>query len=206
MGQHQAWQIYVLTNKMSIPSMLPSEFNGQGVLPHDYEVTFTEIRNSILVRRHDPLPPGWNAEWRGILVDNLEILVRQLWAAGVTTIYINGSFVQNKPHPGDIDGCFEGDFADWNSGDLEKRLNSAAPKKVWDWSLASKRQVFGESRLLMWVSYRVELYPVVPEFPTSGVDTDDGFVPFPDGYRLIKNRSHETKGILKLIKDPKEAV
>ncbi len=51
----------------------------------------------------------WDRPWRARLVDNLEIMVLQLWQVGVTSIWIDGSFVENKDHPHDIDGYFEVD-------------------------------------------------------------------------------------------------
>ena len=179
--------------------MLPQSFNVLGALSEDHEVTLNEIRRSLLVRGPEPLTLSWDRRWRATLVDNLEILVRELWAAGLSTIYIDGSFVQDKDHPGDIDGCFECDFNDWNSGSLEKRLNQLAAKKVWGWGADATRLVLGTSRLLMWATYRVELHPYFPEFPT-GIIMDDEFVPFPDAYHRFRGRP-ETKGLLKLRKD-----
>jgi hypothetical protein len=34
-------------------------------------------------------------------------MVGQLWEAGISEIFVNGSFVEDKDHPGDIDGYFE---------------------------------------------------------------------------------------------------
>ena len=39
-------------------------------------------------------------------VGNLEILARQLWSVGIRDIYADGSFVEDKDHPNDIDGYF----------------------------------------------------------------------------------------------------
>ena len=84
-------------------------FGRDGLLPPgDYEVTFPELRSSNLV-----LGPGeprafphWDAAWRLRLVDNLELLVRQLWQVGITEVFADGSFVEDKDHPNDIDGYF----------------------------------------------------------------------------------------------------
>jgi hypothetical protein len=46
----------------------------------------------------------WDAPWRARLVENLAVLVRQLWRVGIQEIYVNGSFVEDKDHPNDIDG------------------------------------------------------------------------------------------------------
>ena len=179
--------------------MLPRSFNEYGVLPQDYEVTLEEIRNSLLVLGPEPQKADWNQPWRRILLDNLEILVRQLWAAGVTNIHVNGSFVTDKGHPGDIDGCFECDYNEWHSEALQKKLNDAAPKKIWTWAKESRALVagFDTPKLPMWRSYRVELYPYCPELP-NGLWTADGeFRPFPEAFRFVKFGDRR-KGILRL--------
>ncbi len=176
--------------------MLPKTFNAAGVLPQDYEVTLEEIRQSLLVNGPEPIKPNWDVNWRRNLVDNAEVLVRQLWDAGITTVYLNGSFVQSIGHPGDIDGCFECDYEEWASGALADRLNKAAPKKVWGWAETDFRLVLGKPRLAMWASYKVELYPYCPG-RSMGLRNDNGeFIKFPDAYRWTKDGS--PKGILKL--------
>ena len=87
---------------MNIPTFQPN-----GLLPPgDYEVSFDELRRSVLVSG----PPdtaqesAWDGGWRRRLVDNLEILTKQLWQVGVREVYADGSFVEDKDHPNDIDG------------------------------------------------------------------------------------------------------
>ena len=73
-----------------------------GLLPSgDFEGSFEELRESILV-----LGPGdsaryptWDHAWRLHLVDNLEILTRQLWQVGIRDIYADDSFSEDKDHP-----------------------------------------------------------------------------------------------------------
>lgn len=80
--------------------MLPP-FDHDGVLPPgDYELTFDELRESILVMGPDPAPSSWDSEWRARLVDSLEVMVGQLWAAGVTEVFIDGSFVEDEAMAG----------------------------------------------------------------------------------------------------------
>ncbi|NER37518.1 MAG: hypothetical protein F6J93_26745 [Oscillatoria sp. SIO1A7] len=71
------------------------------------------------------LPPGvhW-ADWSDFkerfgttprrigLIPGLEAVMEQLKAAGCRTIYINGSFVTNKPDPKDFDACWDRDDVD----------------------------------------------------------------------------------------------
>lgn len=69
--------------------------------PGDDRLTFAELRESVPV-----LGPGgpaqwpdWDAGWRNRLVDNVEELVRELWHVGVTNVFLDGSFVEDKDHP-----------------------------------------------------------------------------------------------------------
>ena len=61
-------------------------FEPDGLLPSgDYEVSFEELRESILVLGPDDSAhyPNWDYAWRLHLVDNLEIPPRQLWQVGI---------------------------------------------------------------------------------------------------------------------------
>lgn len=82
---------------------LPQSFNEHGLLPPgDYEMTLQELKNSMLIKglsRPTEETGQWDIAWRGKLVDNLEILLKQIWQVGVTDIFINGSFVEDKDHP-----------------------------------------------------------------------------------------------------------
>lgn len=138
-------------------------FTPEGVLPPgDYELGLRELRESMLVAG-DPScrGPNWDREWREALVDNLGILVSQLWAVGVDEIFVDGSFVEDKDHPNDIDGYFCCDFRRFVTGDLARELNRLDPHQVWDWRPASRRPYRGYPKLQlpMWHVYRVELYP-----------------------------------------------
>jgi len=83
-------------------------FGADGLLPPaDYDVTFEELQASILANGPDDGRTSWDAAWRLRLIDNLEILSRQLWQVGVREIFADGSFVEDKDHPNDIDGYFE---------------------------------------------------------------------------------------------------
>jgi hypothetical protein len=41
------------------------------------------------------------------LFEGLQRAIASLEAAGCRTLYLDGSFVSAKPHPGDFDGCWE---------------------------------------------------------------------------------------------------
>lgn len=60
-----------------------------------------ELEGSMLVEGPGEGYPNWDAAWRSKLVENLRVLVAQLWEVGVTDIFANGSFVEDKDHPGD---------------------------------------------------------------------------------------------------------
>jgi hypothetical protein len=139
-------------------------FNENGVLPAgDYELSLAELRESLFVRgpQDDPNHKNWDMPWRMTLVNNLEFLVRQLWQVGISGVFIDGSFVEDKDHPNDIDGYFECDRQYFVSGDLERELNLIDPHKIWTWDPRSRRPYLGypKRQLPMWHVYRVELYP-----------------------------------------------
>lgn len=101
-------------------------FTADGLLPPgDYEVTIAELRASMLVLGPgDPeAHPNWDAAWREKLVDNLSILADQLFVVGINEIFADGSFVEDKDHPNDIDGYFVCSLNDLASGKLQRELN-----------------------------------------------------------------------------------
>jgi hypothetical protein len=86
----------------------------------DYEVSFQDLRQSVLVAGIGNPQGHWDALWRAKLVDNLEVLTRQLWSIGIRDIYADGSFAEDKDHPNDIDGYFVCDLKQLITGDLER--------------------------------------------------------------------------------------
>ena len=81
----------------------------------------------MLVVGPQPTAPDWDMDHRRYLVDQLSILVDQLWQVGITQIYADGSFVRDKPHPNDIDGYFVCDKRDYASG-MGAPRRRAAPR------------------------------------------------------------------------------
>lgn len=74
------------------------------------------------------LPPGehmagWDevvgrygaTEWRRCLLAGLQRALRVLQAAGCRKVYLDGSFVTAKEHPGDFDGCWEAEGVDFDA-------------------------------------------------------------------------------------------
>ncbi len=166
---------------------LPNRFNENGLLPRgDYELTIDELLTSILVNAPNPKPIEWDAAWRRRLVVNLAIIANQLWSVGIKNIFIDGSFVEEKNHPNDIDGYFECGIRDWLN--LRPVLNNMDPYKCWDWPK------FGKPK--MWEAYHIELYPHYGQL--CGIDDVTGFeLQFPAAFR--QSREFEPKGIVKLI-------
>ena len=177
------------------------DFTSDGLLPPgDYEVTFDELRESILVVG----PSGtnasstWDSPWRRHLVVNLELLATQLWQVGITEIFADGSFVEDKDHPNDIDGYFVCDLRRLASGTLEQDLNLLDPHKIWIWDPATRREYHGypKKQLPMWHQYRVELYPHYGQ-PSGITDQYGNELEFPAAFRKCR-RDSKARGIVKI--------
>lgn len=191
---------------MDDPIHLLPQFNLDGLLPAgDYELSFEQLAQSMLVR--GPVDrsacPNWDESWRKTLVERLEILVRQLWKVGITEIFINGSFVEDKEHPNDIDGYFLCDLRRFATGELERDLNLLDPHKVWTWAPSSRRPYRGypKRQLPMWHVYRVELYPHWVGNLCGIRDKYGHELEFPAAFRQCR-RSFKPKGIVKIIGEP----
>ena len=185
-------------------------FNDDGLMPQgDYEMTLDELEDSLLTEGPgEEECPRWDREWRSRLVNNLRTVVGQLWEVGITEIFVDGSFVEDKDHPNDIDGYFECSFRDVVTGDLQRRLNELDPYKVWTWEPASRRPYRNQPKLQlpMWHRYRVELYPHYADLPVhhplNGTGISDEFgndLPFPAAFRKSR-REHKPKGIIKIVR------
>lgn len=183
--------------------MLPDFTTEGGLPPGDFPLTLAQLRESKLVlgpgepKEH----PVWDAAWRLKLVDNLAILTRQLWAVGIDEIYIDGSFVEDKDHPNDIDGYFACDPRRFLSGALEDELNRLDPEKCWTWNHNARRPYRGSPKLQlpMWHAYRVELYPHFPGF-FAGKDEHGNPLEFPAFFRKFRGNS-SPKGIVRIVGD-----
>jgi hypothetical protein len=159
------------------------------------------LRASALVFGPPNRPDEWDEDWRAHLVDQAEILARQLWDVGVSDVFLNGSFVEDKPHPNDIDGYFSVDVRRFASGELQRSLNALDPHGAWTWDPASRRPYRGYTKrqLPMWHAYRVELYPHYDQF--SGiVDAHGHPLTFPSAFRTVR-LTDEEKGIVRLLPD-----
>lgn len=159
-------------------------------------LTFSELRRSFLVTGSG-LSSTWNAKWRAHLVDNLEVLVKQLWQLGLSEVFIDGSFVEEKDRPNDIDGYFVCPFKYYVCGKLQKDLNLLSPG-VWTWSPSDMKKGPNSAKrqLPMWFSYRVELYP---HYGQTGLVDDSGIeLQFPSAFRRRRSDGLP-KGIVRII-------
>src|SRR5260370_38826763 len=135
----------------------------------------------------------------GIPSFRLGVSSGQLWKAGVSRIYIDGSFVEDKDHPNDIDGYFECALADLASGRLQRDLNRQDPFKVWTWDRATRRADPNSTKkqLPMWHIYRVELYPHTPGKGSGITDLMGHELEFPSAFRRTRSTGRP-KGIVEL--------
>jgi len=138
---------------MGIPNL-----NEYGELPAgEHPTTLEQIKNIF----------GQHSDQRQKLMRGLLEAVKNLKAAGVRKVWIDGSFVTSKEEPNDIDGCWEYN----TSVDLQK-IDSVFLMR---------------SRALMKEKYGVEF------FPSSILEGASG-LPFPRFFQI--NREGEAKGIL----------
>ncbi|HMO15656.1 MAG TPA: hypothetical protein PKD64_15385 [Pirellulaceae bacterium] len=177
--------------------MIP-DFDENGLLPpRDFGLTISQLEKSILVLG-SKATPNWDVAWRFKLVQNLAVMCRQLWQVGINDIFIDGSFVEDKDHPNDIDGYFVCDLHQLASGELERDLNVLDPHKIWTWNPSSRRPYRGYPKLQlpMWHVYRVELYPHVGQL--SGIkDRFGNDLEFPSAFRQSR-RDGKPKGIIRI--------
>jgi hypothetical protein len=188
----------------SIPTDIP-DFDSEGRLPPgDHAVTFASLRRSLLVLGPDEprLCPFWDSAWREHLVSNLETLTRQLWQVGIEEVFADGSFVEDKDHPNDIDGYFVCDLDFLASGRLQRELNLLDPHKIWTWDPRSRRPYPGYPKLQlpMWHQYRVELYPHITGFGSGIRDRYGHELEFPAAFRQSRSDG-KPRGILRLLRD-----
>jgi len=187
-------------------ALLPA-FGPDGLLPPgEYTLTLDQLRESVLVlgpdepRRH----PAWDAAWRLELVERLGEMARYLWQAGIEDIFIDGSFVEDKDHPNDIDGYFVCSEQRIRTRSLQNELNRIDPLKCWTWDQRERRPYRGypKRQLPMWHAYRVELYPHWPGL-IAGTDEHGHELEFPAFFRKCR-RTGRPKGVIRFT--PKHSV
>ena len=78
---------------MSIPAVLP---NGE-LPPGEHQASLDDIEARY----------GVSTDCRKLLMQGLQKAARNFELSGVSTLWINGSFITDKEEPNDIDGCWE---------------------------------------------------------------------------------------------------
>lgn len=176
-------------------TQIPADFDSRGLLPAGvYAATLSELRASLLVEGPPNRSAAWDSRWRLHLVDQLESLVGDLWSVGIDRVFIDGSFVTEKPHPGDIDGYFVTSFPSYvvQSTKLRNR------RPAWDLSLR-KPDAQGKLKPLMWHDHRIEVFPVFdPPFRHySARGTASTYI---DRF-FQQTRASEPKGVVQILKE-----
>jgi len=175
--------------------MLPP-FTSEGVLPPgDYPLTLDELKKSALVVGPDG-HPGWDHAWRSQLVDNLGILVGHLWQVDIQEIFADGSFTQDKGHPGDIDIYFLCDIKEFVTGMLAYRLNIVSGnKRIWSWAPEDRKpDSSGKPQWPMWHRFHIDVWPHFGQ--TAGRDVYGNELQFPAYFR--QTRDGKPRGIVKI--------
>lgn len=105
-----------------IPALTPSGLLPPGV----HRATWTEIEERFAT-----------TEWRKTLSEGVRQAAENLKEAGCRTLYMDGSFVTSKNHPGDFDGCWDPDGVD--AAKLDPALLDFTNRRA-----AQKRKYHGE--------------------------------------------------------------
>jgi len=160
--------------------------------PGDYTLTLAELRQSMLVVGPRPLVPGWDASWRRDLIDRLAVRVANLKLIGITELFLAGSFVQNNPVPGDIDGYYMVDPAMWlrvqrpRLMTVDPLLATMFDKNTWVYSPEK-----GEPRPQLWHVARLELFYVL----NTPANKFPGAIP----QYFRRSRQDKPKGLIRII-------
>jgi hypothetical protein len=143
--------------------------------------------------------PNWNTQWRGLLVRNLRSVAKTLGYLGVEHLIIDGSFVEQKDHPNDIDAYFPISRERWVSREVERELNLRRSEDVWDWD-PYRAHIPADPRVPhrkppFWHKYRIDLFP---DFSQKAIHHEHlGWLTFKDGFR--HTRSGHPKGVVKIF-------
>ena len=168
-------------------------------------MTLDELERSLLVTGDDDADDAWDTRWRLELVQNLRVLVEQLWTEGITEIFIDGSFATDKLHPGDIDGYFVVEKPDdLFGGEFEealcRRLNRHDRHNAWTWKDRDRRRPAAaeKGQLPMWWHYHVELWPEYGQWSGQVHPLTGEKLTHAQLFRITKRG--DDKGIIRLLK------
>jgi hypothetical protein len=84
----------------------PPEFEGGVLPPGIHQAFWREVEERF----------GWNAQRQSLLI-GLKSLLEELARAGCSRVWLNGSFVTDKPNPGDFDLVWDPDAVDLSKVD-----------------------------------------------------------------------------------------
>jgi len=177
------------------------DFDEDGLLPFDSVATPEELRQSHLVTGLGVGSAAWDSAWRGELVDKVT-LVYDLFmrAGGVDEFWIDGSFVENVDHPGDIDVYFTmQDGRDFLA--FPGIVNALEGEDIWSWDPGRRRLYPGSTiaKPPFWGRYRVDIYPDLGR--QCGIfDSDGNPLTFPEAFRQQRSTFRQ-KGIVRLRRE-----
>lgn len=176
-------------------------FNVSGVLPpKDYVLNFGQLEESMLVKGPKNGSPNWDTQWRGFLVRNLRSVAKTLWDLGVEYLVVDGSFVEQKDHPNDIDAYFPITRERWQSREVQRELDRGRSEDVWDWDVY-RAYMPADPRVPhrkppFWHKYRIDLWP---HYGQEAFNHDRlGRLTFEKGFRLT--RGGDPKGVVKVFR------
>lgn len=110
--------------------MIP-DFTNDGLLPPGvHKATLEELREKLGFSRR-----------RMVLINGLEGALALMFGCGVRRVYMDGSFVTDKPRPNDIDGCY----------DVEPGVDVSSMAPIWP--LTHQNRVRSKER------FGVEFFP-----------------------------------------------
>jgi hypothetical protein len=171
-----------------------------GVLDKDYALTIDGLRKSLLVNgptTGDYIP--WDRERRLHLVNQLEVVVNQVWKAGFDKIYVDGSFVEDKASPEDIDCYFECGLNDFIQGKVVDTLRKANPGENWGFGKDDLVTKDGKKKFEIWHNYKVDMWPECG-LPSNIFDRSGSTnLKISQAFRQQK-QTFQKKGIVRIIK------
>lgn len=186
-----------------------TDFNKFGELkPGNYQMSLSEIYDSILVKGPSGGHHNWDRNQRERLLNNFSYLIEHLWKGGWFNIYIGGSYTTLKASPGDIDCYFEAELRDLASGKIVKKLKDiSGDPNLWIWSPESMTMnENGIRKIPMWHKFYVEIYPhtilknFAMDYTSSGFLNERGeAISIAEAFR--RSYLHENnRGVIQVIK------
>ena len=140
---------------MSIPQL-----NTYGLLPPGFHLaTMAELKQKF----------GFSPKRRSLIEEGLELVTRELVSMGVLELYVDGSFVEQDPSPGDLDGY----------------VLTESPSKVY--------QKIAERQELWLMQYRMDIWPAATDVEGEGSQSY-----FEQLFSHTADDSPRPKGIVKL--------